>query len=86
MITFLCETTYSSRATRTASLPELSKFFAYFLTGGGPIHADAVSDFGHMALEIEFVFLEPRDIEFLSRCATLELTGNVFFVVSDDSL
>lgn len=38
-----------------------------------------------MTFEIEFVFLEPGYVEFLTRCTALELTGDVFFVVADDS-
>lgn len=37
-----------------------------------------------MALEVEFVLLEPGHIELLSGGTTLKLTGNVFLVVTDD--
>lgn len=38
-----------------------------------------------MAFEIKFVFLEPRDVELLTGCTTLELAGDVFLVVFDNS-
>lgn len=37
-----------------------------------------------MALEVELILLEPRDVEFLTRRAALELAGNVLLVVADD--
>lgn len=38
-----------------------------------------------MALEFELVLFQPADVEFLARGATLELAGDVLFVVADDS-
>lgn len=37
-----------------------------------------------MAFEIEFVLFEPRDVEFLARGSALELSGDVFLVVSNN--
>ena len=37
-----------------------------------------------MAAELQLVLLEPRDVEFLARCAALELSGDIFLVVTDD--
>lgn len=37
-----------------------------------------------MALEVELVLLEPRDVELLARGAALELTSDVLLVVADD--
>ncbi len=38
-----------------------------------------------MASEVQFVLLEPGDVEFLACRAALQLTGDVFLVVSYDS-
>ncbi len=35
-----------------------------------------------MPFEVEFVFLEPGDIEFLARSTALELAGNVLFIIA----
>jgi len=37
-----------------------------------------------MSLEVEFVLLEPRNIELLSRGSALELACNVFLVITND--
>lgn len=39
-----------------------------------------------MALDIQLVLLEPADIELLSRSASLKLSGNVLFVIANDSV
>lgn len=67
-----------------AALPELSKLFAEFLTGRGPVVADALAQLCNMAFEIKLIFLEPGDIQFLTRSATLELAGNVFLIVANN--
>ena len=59
---------------RAGVLPELAEFAAEFLAGGGPVGADVVADFGDVAFDFEFVFLEPRDVEFLAGCAAFELS------------
>ena len=38
-----------------------------------------------MALKVEFVLFQPRDIELLARRSTLELASDVFFVIADNS-
>ena len=72
-------------AARSAALPVLAQFFAEFLAGGGPVVADGVAEFGDVAFEVEFVLFEPGHVEFLAGGAALELAGDVFFVVADDS-
>lgn len=37
-----------------------------------------------MAFEVEFVLLEPGDVEFLAGGPAFELPGNVFLVVADN--
>lgn len=37
-----------------------------------------------MALQVKLVLLEPAEVEFLARGSTLELTGDVLLVVSND--
>ena len=37
-----------------------------------------------MALDVELVLLQPRDVELLSGCAALELARDVLLVVADD--
>lgn len=66
-------------------MPKLAKILGEFLAGGGPVGLDAVAELDHVALEIELVFLEPRDVELLAAGATLELAANVLVVVTDDS-
>jgi hypothetical protein len=66
-------------------LPELSEFLGQFLPRGAPIRLDIIADVIHVAFEIEFVLLEPRDIKFLSSRPTRELPGNILLVVTDNS-
>ena len=70
---------------RAAGGPELTQLSVEFPTGGGPIVGDVFAQVLDMALEVEFVLLEPADVELLAGCATLELSGDVLFVVADDS-
>ena len=72
------------RADWSATLPILSKFFAEFLAGRGPIVADALTQLCNVSFEVQLIFLEPGDIQFLTRGAALELASNIFLVVSDD--
>lgn len=37
-----------------------------------------------MTFEVKLIFLEPRDIELLSRRPTLELPGNILLIISND--
>lgn len=85
-INLLVKTVRSCRATRATALPKLSQFLSNLLTGRSPVHANTISDFRYVALEIQLVFLQPGHIEFLSRCATLELAGDVFLVITHDSV
>lgn len=73
------------RAARAAALPVLAEFLAQFLAGDGPVVADGVAELGDVAFEVEFVLFEPGDVEFLPRGAALELAGDIFFVVANDS-
>ena len=72
------------RARRTTRLPELAEVFREFLAGGSPVGLYGVAELDHVALEVEFVFLEPRDVEFFARGAALELAVDVLVVVADD--
>ena len=49
-----------------------------------PVGLDAVAEFDHVALEVELVLLEPRDVELLARCTALQLTVDVLVVVADN--
>lgn len=62
----------------------MAEFFGEFLAGRGPVVADAVAEFHDMAFEVEFVLLEPGDVEFLAGGPAFELPGNVFLVVADN--
>ena len=68
-----------------AVLPELAEFFPDFAARAGPVVADVVAEFSHVPAQVEFVLLEPGDVEFLARGAAFELAGDVFLVVSHDS-
>jgi hypothetical protein len=72
------------RARRTTRLPELAEIFCEFLASGGPVRFDGVAELDHVALEVEFVFLEPRDVEFFAAGAALELPVDVLVIVADD--
>ena len=52
---------------------------------GRPVIADAVAQLDDMALQVEFVLLQPGDVELLPARAALELARDVLFVVADDS-
>lgn len=67
-----------------AALPELAKFLAQLLPCRRPIVSNAVAQLCHVALDLKLILLEPRDIELLSRGATLELSGDIFIIVTDD--
>lgn len=76
----------SSRgARRPATLPKLAEFLGEFLTGRGPVVAHAVPEFHDVALQIEFVLLEPGNVEFLAGGAAFELAGDVFLIVAHNS-
>lgn len=66
-------------------LPELPQFLPDLAARTGPIETYAVPELGDVAAEIQLVLLEPADVEFLAGGAALELAGDVFFVVADDS-
>jgi hypothetical protein len=73
-------------ALRAGGGPELFELAAEFLAGGGPVGADVVAQILDVALEFQLVFLEPADVKLLARGAALELAGDVFLVVADDSI
>ena len=54
----------------------MSQLPAEFLTGIGPVVADVVSKFRHMALDFQFILLEPRDVELLTRDVLVIITDN----------
>ena len=72
-------------ARRATAPPVLTQLLGQLLAGGGPVIADVVPKLDDVAFEVQLVFLEPADVEFLPRSTTLELACNVFLVVSDDS-
>ena len=72
-------------ATRPAVLPDLAQLAADFLAGHGPVAADVVTDFGDMAFDFELVLFQPGHVEFLTRGAALELSGDVLVVVTDNA-
>lgn len=69
----------------SGGLPELAELLAKLLARRGPVCADGFAQLGHVAFDVEFVFLEPGDVEFLAGGAAFELAGDVGFVVADDS-
>lgn len=80
----------SSRACGSGALgstgrPELAKLAAELLASGGPVVGNVLAQVVHVALEIHFVLLEPADVELLARGSTLELSGNILFVVTNNS-
>lgn len=74
------------RALRAARGPELLELAAQLLAGRRPVGDDVVAQILDVALQVNFILLEPADVELLSRGATLELPRNVLFVVTDDSI
>lgn len=75
-----------SRAGRSTVLPKLPQLFPDLTSRAGPVAANAIPKLGDVASEIELVLLKPADIEFLARGAALELAGDVFLIVPDDSI
>lgn len=73
------------RALGPTGRPELAQLAAELLARGGPVVGDVIAQLLDVALEVEFVLLEPADVELLAGRAALELAGNVLFIVSDDS-
>lgn len=67
------------------AVPALAQFTAQFLTRRGPVVSNIVPDFAHVSLDLQFVLLEPRHVQFLSRGTALELAGDVLVVVADNS-
>ena len=76
------ETTAGGRALGTTSGPVLTKLAAQLLTRCCPIRPDVITDLLDVALQIEFVLLEPADVEFLAGGASFELPRNVLLVVA----
>lgn len=74
------------RAGRPTDGPELSKFLAQLCTGGGPVVGDVVAEILDVTLEVQLVLLEPADVQLLARASTLELSRNVLFVVTNNSI
>ena len=63
----------------------MSQLLSQLLPGGGPIVADAVAKLNNMAFKVYLILLEPGDIQFLARGATLELARDILLVVFDNS-
>ena len=76
----------SCRTARPTTRPVLAKLFGELLASGGPVGADTVAELNDMALEVQFILLEPGDIEFLAGGAALKLAGDIFLVVFDDPI
>ena len=55
------------------------------MAGCHPVAANAVSQLNDVTLKIQFIFLQPRDVELFTRCSTFELPGNILFIVSNNS-
>lgn len=75
----------AGRARRPARRPKLLQLSAQLLARRRPVGDDVVPQVLDMTLQVQFILLEPADIELLPRCSALELPGNVFLVVADDS-
>lgn len=71
-------------AVGAAVAPELTEFLAQFLASHVPVVTDTFTQFNDMAFDFELVLFKPGDVEFLSGCASFELAGYVFVVVSDN--
>ena len=59
------------RASRSRTLPELPQVSADFATGGAPVGLDAVPELRDMAFDVQFVLLQPADIQFLAAGSSL---------------
>ena len=73
-----------SRASRAAVQPKLAQFLGEFQAGSGPIASDVVTQLLHVAFDVKLVLLEPGDIELLAGGTALELTRDVFFVITNN--
>ena len=62
----------------------MAEVLCELLASSCPISFDAVAELDHVALEVELVLLEPRDVELLARCAALQLAVDVLVVIADD--
>jgi hypothetical protein len=65
--------------------PKLFELTAELLACACPVCDDIIAEVLDVTLDIQFILLEPTDVELLSRGSALELSANVFFVVTDDS-
>lgn len=54
------------------------------MAGRSPVVGNIVTEVLHVALEVYLVLLQPANIELLARSATLELSSDVFFVITDN--
>jgi hypothetical protein len=72
------------RAGGSTRLPELANVFAELQPRCCPVRLDAVAELGHVALEVELVLLQPRDVELAAGRSTLQLAVDVLVVVADD--
>lgn len=72
------------RALRAAGGPELAKLAAKLLAGRRPVVGDVFAKLSDVALEVHLVLFQPGDVELLARGAALELTSEVFLVITDN--
>ena len=73
------------RAGGARFLPQSPKVACNLVTCSRPVVADIIAQLDDVAFEVNFVLLQPGDIEFLSRGAALELAGYVFLIIADNS-
>lgn len=59
---------------------------AELLASRSPVVGDVVTEVLHVTLEVYLILFKPADVELLARGATLELPGDVLFVVADDPM
>jgi hypothetical protein len=64
----------------------LPDVFAEFLSCGEPVGTDVVAEVGEGVFEVEFVLFEPGDIEVLAGGPTFKLAGDIFVVVTYNSM
>lgn len=62
------------------------QFSAELLAGRSPVVGNIVAEVLHVALEVYLVLLQPADVELLARSATLELSSDVFLVITDNPM
>jgi len=67
-----------------ARCPEVAQLPAHLHTCRCPVSADLVAQLVDVALQVEFVLLQPGDVQLLTSCTALQLARYVAFVITND--